>query len=138
MRALRGVGQKKYIIVDIKYGHAVSLGLTPWKADCTKGLSFAAKKQKGTIDSMTKISVIDQPVKSLVENNQVIRRRDAKSDPDRLGTGQYAETLASFIRQCDTPMTIGVQGEWGSGKTSLLNMIREEIQEEQRERYSTI
>ena len=87
---------------------------------------------------MTKISVIDQPVKSLVENNQVIRRRDAKSDPDRLGTGQYAETLASFIRQCDTPMTIGVQGEWGSGKTSLLNMIREEIQEEQRERYSTI
>ncbi len=84
---------------------------------------------------MAKVSIVDQPVKSEIDKNtsQVVRRKDLspKKNPDRLGTGQYAETLASFIRQCDTPMTIGVQGEWGSGKTSLLNMIREDIEEEE-------
>jgi len=44
-------------------------------------------------------------------------------DNDILGTRSYAETLAEFIRSCDTPITIGIQGEWGSGKTSLLQMI---------------
>lgn len=43
---------------------------------------------------------------------------------DVLKTYKYADALATFIRKCDAPLTIGVQGEWGSGKTSLLNMIR--------------
>jgi uridine kinase len=25
--------------------------------------------------------------------------------------------------QTETPMTIGLQGDWGSGKTSLMNLI---------------
>ena len=87
---------------------------------------------------MAKISVIDQPVTSKNEDGVVRRRRELGNDnPDKLGTGEYAETLASFIRECDTPITIGVQGEWGSGKTSLLNMIREDIQEEARSHYKS-
>ena len=31
--------------------------------------------------------------------------------------------------KCETPLTIGIQGEWGSGKTSLLNMMREDIED---------
>lgn len=85
---------------------------------------------------MAKISVIDQPIESVFENNQLVRRKNATNNPDRLGTGQYAETLAEFIRNCDTPITIGVQGEWGSGKTSLLNMIREDIEEEETKYYN--
>ncbi|MEK9848467.1 MAG: P-loop NTPase fold protein [Rhodospirillaceae bacterium] len=50
---------------------------------------------------------------------------------DTLGTYSYAKALAGFIKDCNTPMTIGVQGEWGSGKTSLLNMISEEIKEQE-------
>ena len=42
---------------------------------------------------------------------------------DHLGLFDYAEALANFIKDCETPMTIGVQGDWGIGKTSLLNMI---------------
>lgn len=49
---------------------------------------------------------------------------------DRLGTADYARTLAKFIRECQTPLTIGIQGEWGSGKTSLLNMIQEDLKEQ--------
>ena len=57
------------------------------------------------------------------------RRITGHKNPDTLKTGNYAKTLASFIKECDTPLTIGVQGEWGSGKTSLLNMVREDIEE---------
>jgi len=42
---------------------------------------------------------------------------------DTLGMGVYAEALANFIRQCDTPMVVGIQGDWGSGKTSLMQMV---------------
>jgi len=79
------------------------------------------------------ISVSDQPVSSVVKdkNEGVIPRKDlsTQENPDTLETGAYAATLATFIKECDTPLTIGVQGEWGSGKTSLLNMVREDVEE---------
>ena len=45
-------------------------------------------------------------------------------DGDLLGIGGYATALREFITACDTPLTIGIQGDWGSGKTSLMNLIR--------------
>ena len=42
---------------------------------------------------------------------------------DALKISSYKDALTDFIKRTDTPMTIGVQGEWGSGKTSLLNQI---------------
>ena len=42
---------------------------------------------------------------------------------DSLNIGNYIKALLSFIENTATPMTIGIQGEWGSGKTSLLNQI---------------
>lgn len=42
-----------------------------------------------------------------------------------LGLYHDATVLAGFVRSCATPLTIGVQGDWGSGKTSLLQMIRD-------------
>ena len=43
---------------------------------------------------------------------------------DRLELLPYAEALAKFIETSDTPMTVGLQGDWGTGKTSMLNMLR--------------
>ena len=81
---------------------------------------------------MAKISVADVPVSPYQENEKPVYRDNAgKNNPDKLGTGQYARALAKFAVECDTPLTIGVQGEWGSGKTSLLNMMREDIEHEQ-------
>ncbi|APT85272.1 KAP family P-loop NTPase fold protein [Corynebacterium aquilae] len=44
---------------------------------------------------------------------------------DLLNLGNYATGLAAFMRGCETPMTVAIQGDWGSGKTSLMNMVRE-------------
>lgn len=43
---------------------------------------------------------------------------------DTLNLLPYAEALADFIHDCETPISIGIQGEWGVGRTSLMNMIR--------------
>jgi hypothetical protein len=45
------------------------------------------------------------------------------SNADTLGVKDFANALATFIQDCETPMTIGIQGDWGLGKTSLMNMI---------------
>ncbi len=58
-------------------------------------------------------SVIDQPNNSF-EN-------------DFLGIDNHAQALTDFIKSCQTPLTVGIQGEWGSGKTSLLNSISHKL-----------
>lgn len=42
---------------------------------------------------------------------------------DLLGQSSYTEALSRFITRAQTPMTIAVQGEWGCGKTSLMNAL---------------
>ena len=42
-----------------------------------------------------------------------------------LGIENYATALAEFITDSSTPLTIGMQGEWGTGKTSLMYLVKE-------------
>lgn len=43
---------------------------------------------------------------------------------DTIEINNFANSLFGFISDCETPMTIGLQGDWGSGKTSLMNMVK--------------
>lgn len=43
---------------------------------------------------------------------------------DLFGIQVYQDALIKFIEHTDTPITIALQGEWGSGKTSLMNQLR--------------
>jgi serine/threonine protein kinase len=60
---------------------------------------------------------------------QPIISRDFWTIEDRLGVHPYASAVAAFIRypQTEPPLTIGISGAWGSGKTSLMRMIREQL-----------
>lgn len=57
----------------------------------------------------------------------------AQGGEDALKISSYKDALTDFIKRTDTPMTIGVQGEWGSGKTSLLNQIWNDLEKFNRE-----
>ena len=59
--------------------------------------------------AMEKIGIVDEPLE--------------KRGKDSLKIKKYSNALVSFIKNSMTPMTIGIQGSWGSGKTSLLNTI---------------
>ncbi len=47
-----------------------------------------------------------------------------KIEDDSLKMSDYVNGLSDFIKCCETPMTIAIKGEWGSGKTSLMRMIQ--------------
>jgi DNA polymerase III delta prime subunit len=62
---------------------------------------------------MTTTSIVDIPKKH--------------GETDLFGIDRYSKGLIKFIRQSDTPITIAIQGEWGSGKTSLMNTLQNEL-----------
>lgn len=47
---------------------------------------------------------------------------------ESLNIGSHISALTSFVRDTSTPMTIGIQGDWGSGKTSLCNQIYTQLE----------
>lgn len=54
---------------------------------------------------------------------------------DELGRKDFVLSLAKRIKYADTSrgsLTIGLYGEWGSGKTSVVNMVREELEKNSR------
>ena len=56
----------------------------------------------------------DLPIKSLNE--------------DKLEIKKYIDSLYKFIETCDTPCTISIQGDWGSGKSSVMNCLKDVIE----------
>jgi hypothetical protein len=49
---------------------------------------------------------------------------------DGLQFKPYVTTLASAVRSNNGPLTIGIYGPWGSGKTTLMSMIRAQLTRE--------
>ena len=60
-------------------------------------------------------SITDKPINTL---NQ-----------DLLKVEKYSLALSNFIIRSDTPITVGLQGEWGTGKTSLMSLLLEDFNE---------
>jgi len=52
---------------------------------------------------------------------------DLPTDHDALDFTPYVNTLVSVCRTASTPLTIGVFGTWGSGKTSLMRMLQKRL-----------
>ena len=65
-------------------------------------------------------SITDKPISSNSE--------------DLLKVEKYSEALSKFISNSNTPITIGLQGEWGTGKTSLMSLLLEEFNKDGKER----
>ena len=50
---------------------------------------------------------------------------------DLLKVEKYSFALSNFIVNSKTPITIGLQGEWGTGKTSLMSLLLEDFTEKE-------
>lgn len=53
---------------------------------------------------------------------------DEAATEDLFGITNYIDGLVQFIENCETPMTISIQGSWGTGKTTVMNIVREALQ----------
>lgn len=58
------------------------------------------------------------------------RNSDLPAVEDRLGTQKQRDGLVRFMRECSTPMTIAVQGDWGTGKTSMMQLLQKQLEGE--------
>ncbi len=54
---------------------------------------------------------------------------DIETEDDKLGFGPYVEAVAEFLVHEDTqpPLTMSVEGEWGSGKSSFMWQLKNEL-----------
>lgn len=55
--------------------------------------------------------------------------QNLNSNDDLLETKKYANTLKEVIINSKTPFTIGLFGEWGSGKSSIVNTAQNDLEE---------
>lgn len=55
---------------------------------------------------------------------------DGPTTVDLFEIDRYKQGLIQFIKTCKTPITIAIQGDWGSGKTSLMSMIDKELEKD--------
>jgi len=61
-------------------------------------------------------------------NNEPHRiHNDEATIEDALDRDKFAQALADTAAACDTPLVIGVYGDWGIGKTSLMKLIKEKL-----------
>ena len=75
---------------------------------------------------MIKSSITDSP------------RNVAKGEKDNFGIVPFENGLTKFINNSSTPITIALQGEWGSGKTSLMNSLKENLSVGNNSKYHSI
>ena len=65
--------------------------------------------KKSRLKMTSSIGIVDEPVRP--------------GATDNLDISIHSKSLVDFVTNTGTPLTVGIQGEWGSGKTSLINTI---------------
>ncbi|GGG88611.1 hypothetical protein GCM10011416_01110 [Polaribacter pacificus] len=75
---------------------------------------------------MIKSSITDSP------------RNISKGEKDNFGIEPFENGLTKFINNSNTPITIALQGEWGSGKTSLMNSLKRNLSDLEESKYHSI
>ncbi len=55
---------------------------------------------------------------------------DRPAEADKFSIQGYIKGLNNFIKVCSTPMTLSIQGSWGTGKTSIMQFIKKPLDED--------
>lgn len=63
---------------------------------------------------------------------------DMPAKEDQFEIKKYVEGLISFIKECNTPMTLAIQGDWGTGKTSIMTMVKSKLQEDSKDKIECV
>ena len=64
---------------------------------------------------------------------------DSPTHDDKFSIENYINGLSNFITECETPLTIAIQGDWGTGKTSIMYQVEKRLNpEKQDEKIQTI
>ncbi|GGA49709.1 P-loop NTPase fold protein [Okeania sp. KiyG1] len=72
---------------------------------------------------------------STENSKQIITLGDQPTTNDELGFAPYVIAMAEFLTDKDTkpPLTISIEGEWGSGKSSFMKQLEVEVKNKSKE-----
>ncbi len=72
---------------------------------------------------------------STENSKQIITVGDQPTTKDELGFTPYVIAMAEFLTHKDTkpPLTISIEGEWGSGKSSFMKQLESEVKRKSKE-----
>ena len=75
-----------------------------------------------------------EPRDAFISNTSV---SDQAASEDSLGFAPYVTAIADFLTNPDTapPLTLSVEGEWGSGKSSFMKQLQREIRTKQQKQF---
>ena len=65
-----------------------------------------------------------------VGKKQPVGQPDEPAVVDEFEIHDYIGGLAEFIEECNTPLTLSIQGSWGTGKTSIMNLVNNRLKED--------
>ena len=65
-------------------------------------------------------------------------RNVSKGEKDNFGIEPFENGLTKFINNSSTPITVALQGEWGSGKTSLMNSLKKSLSDGENSKFHSI
>lgn len=70
----------------------------------------------------------------MVTNNGIyMAHADEPATELSLGIQEHLDGFAEFIQNCETPMTVAIQGDWGTGKTTAMQYIARRLKPDEPE-----
>lgn len=74
-----------------------------------------------------RVELKGQTIADALANDQPL----CKGDYDAMRFGQLASGLSRYLRNGNTkaPLTVAITGEWGSGKSSIMNLLQADLQQ---------
>ena len=70
--------------------------------------------------------------------SNVVESPKAGEETDLLETEKFVDGVVDFIDHADTPLSIALNGKWGSGKTSIINAIKSKLCDDENAKYHGI
>ena len=103
-------------------------------SDGTGDIQFAPDVQGGTVEENE-----TPPASEPNPSASATGLSDSPSDEDDIGFERYVRAVGRFLCDPDTrpPLTLSVEGRWGSGKSSFLLQLAKEIRRLQAEKTAT-
>ena len=59
---------------------------------------------------------------------------DSPTHDDKFSIENYINGLSNFIIECETPLTIAIQGDWGTGKTIIMYQVEKRLNPEKQDK----
>jgi hypothetical protein len=97
-----------------------------------EGAGTAAEIQQTTPASSPETQRSQQPEEGTGESIDTSSISDTPTSKDSLGFKPYVEAISKFLLSPDTkpPLTLSIEGEWGSGKSSFMLQLGDTLKKE--------